>query len=259
MKNKYILTFSLAIGVLLVGVPFLAQSSGAQERLISTQSFERELKASDKALTAIENSFTKIENAKSAKERDALADGFERQLSVYARGMMKQCELALAQASQAAKTNGRAGSVKLPVLYEELAQQHEKRLKSLEARAEKLKGEIKERGGGEAKKSGSIAEPTEGQEVAEPRTMVEESNEFFITPEPFIVIAVNTACSGLNRDSPREDWVKCANATVTANSQRAAAWAQYNSCWNSHANVKPKWWRAILRAGCVIALTARLA
>ena len=82
-----------------------------------------------------------------------------------------------------------------------------------------------------------------------------ERREFFIPQaKAAIALTVSNACHG----NPVNQ-AACAQAIAAGVANGNAARATYNACWNSKEGVRPKWWRAVLRAGCVTALVARLA
>jgi hypothetical protein len=51
----------------------------------------------------------------------------------------------------------------------------------------------------------------------------------------------------------------CTAASVKALADSNAARNAFNGCWAKYENTKPKWVRALARAGCTAALVARLA
>jgi hypothetical protein len=205
------------------------------------------LQANDSQLKSIEELFAQIGTAKTDGDKDKFADKLESQLSTYTKGMVASFGTALKQAELAAKSKGKEGNVEELKAFEDLAVRHENKLKQLEEQGKKMK-------------SGSILEPAEVGKVALDWRLLDKIGDFFISPaEAAIALAVYNVCHGLNSSSTPAQWAACNQAIAAAGPQRSAAQAAYNACWNGYEDRRPKWWRAILRASCVVVLVARLA
>jgi hypothetical protein len=234
--NVWALILSTCLGVIIT----CAGVAEAQERSTGLQ-------ANNSQLTSIEALFTQIEAAKTDRDKDKLAGNLESRLATYAKAMVASFTTAIKQAQLAAKTRGKEGSVELLKTFEDLAVDHENRLKRLDDQGQKMK-------------SGSTSEPAEGGRVALGWRMLDKISDFFISPaQAAIAVTSWNVCHGLNSNSTAAQWAACANATSNAATQTTAAYATFNACWNGLDGVRPKWWRAIRRAGCVAVLVAKLA
>jgi hypothetical protein len=205
----------------------------------------QDLKANDSQLTSIETLFNQIDTAKADGDKDKFADNLERRLSAYGKAMSAAFNAALRQAELAAKSKGKQGNVEALKTFEDLATKHEQRLKQLDERGKKMK-------------SSSI--PATGDRLAFGWRMLDTLGSFIITPaEAAIALNVYGLCHGLNSNSTAAQWAACNRAIANAIGQRSAAQSAFNSCWSSLEGVKPKWWRAVRRAGCTAVYVARLA
>lgn len=214
--------------------------------IVSPAQFGTRLQDHDRQLTSIEGLFARIEAAKTTADKDKHADELNNTLAAYAKAMMESFDTAMKQAERANKSRGKEGSTELLKSFEGLAVKHENRLKVLDERAQKIKAPAE---------SSSTSEPVEGGRVARGWPMLEKISDFFISPaQAAIALSVYSAC---HQSPPNQ--TACAQAIQTGTTQAAAAQATFNTCWNKYENTRPKWWRAILRTGCVTALAARLA
>jgi hypothetical protein len=201
---------------------------------------ESALQGNDRQLTSIEALFTQIESAKTDADRDKHADDLEARLAAYAKAMVGSFDAAIKQAELAAKSAGKEGSTEPLKAFEDQAVKHENALKQLDNRGQKL-----------LPKSGSISEPAKGGKLALGGTI----GDFFISPaEAAIALSVYNPCHLHPPTQPA-----CNTAIANGITQAAAAHTAFNNCWNGLEGVRPKWWRAIRRVGCVVVLTARLA
>jgi hypothetical protein len=226
---------TLILGVFLGASLSWVGSAAAQERNAALQE-------NDKALTSIEGMFSQIEGAKTDEEKDKYADNFERSLASYAKAMMSSFDAALKQAELAAKSQGKEGNSEQLKAFEDLAVKHEKKLNDLDRQAKKAKP-----------KSGSIWVPGMDGKLA--LGLLEKIGDALISPaEAAIALSVYSAC---HRSPPNQ--TACAQGIAAGLAQSSAANAAFNSCWDSYANRRPNWWRALLRTGCVATLVARLA
>jgi len=227
MKFKLALTAIVALG-------FLAPIAG--------YSATEELLGRDKQLSSIETVFSQIEAAKTTDERDKLSDNFENQLSSYAKGMLSSYDAAVMEATLSAKSQGKEGGIERLKAFEDLAVRHEVRLKALEERGKKL-----------LPRGGSLMVPH--GKVQYGWLLLDKIGDFFVSPaEAAIALSIWNPCHTHPAAQPA-----CNNAIASGVTQTAAAQSTFNSCWGSKEGVRPKWWRAILRAGCVTALGVRLA
>lgn len=212
--------------------------------IVSPEQFGTRLQDIDRQLTSIEAVFTQIEVAKTDQDKDKYADDLERRLDAYAKAMLGSITTALKQAELSAMSRGKEGSTELLKSFEDLAKKHEDRLKQIDGRAQKMRP-----------KSGSISELVGGGKVALDWPMLKKIGDFFISPaEAAIALSVYTAC---HQSPPNQ--TACAQAVTSGIAQTAAAQTTFNACWNRYEGTRPKWWRAVLRAGCVTALGVRLA
>lgn len=236
--------------------------------VISPAQFKDVLLARERQLTSIEQLFTRIEVAKLPGEKEKLSDELSKPLAAYAKAMMEDFDTAMKQAELAAKSQGKEGSTALVKPFEDLAKQHEGRMKTLDARAQKIGGDI-EKGEGETKKSSSIAEPTEATKVARGWPMLEKISNFLISPaHAAIAIPVVAACSQANPNSNPPPTVAqfatCLLATQTAGGLRVQAQTTFTACWNAAHRHKLKrdghiHFPALMHTACTATLLARLA
>lgn len=207
----------------------------------------QDLKANDSQLTSIETLFDQIDTAKADGDKDKLAGNLERRLSDYGRAMTAAFNAAVRQAELAAKSKGKQGSVEALKTFEDVAAKHEQRLKQLDERAKKMR-------------SGSILDLFNGSRLALGWRMLDTLGSFIVTPAEAAIAAVPySICAGLNSNSTAAQWAACNSAIATAIVQRQTAQANFNTCWNNLEGVRPKWWRAVRRAGCTALYIARLA
>jgi hypothetical protein len=228
---------SLIVGACLGACLIAAGPASSQERNTALQE-------NDKALTSIEGLFSQIEAAKTDGEKDKYADDLERRIQAYAKAMVAAFNAALKQAELANKSQDKQGSTEALKAFEDLAVKHEGQWKELDSRAKKAKP-----------KSGSIWGPALDGIPALGWKMLGQIGDFLISPaEAAIALQVYSAC----HQSPRNQ-AACAQALTSGAAQTSAAYANFNACWNSYEGTRPKWWRAFLRGGCALTLTARLA
>lgn len=236
----------LALGMVagLSGALLCTTIASAEPAVVAPADFTAQLRVSDGQLGTVERSFSQIEAARTPAAKDALAAPFEAQQDAYAKSMLSQYSTALAQADLSMKSKGTKGSVQLVSSFERQAQSHERRLNALFARGQNLKP------AGAASWTPIALPRAEEQETA--FSMI---GSFFIPQaKAAIALRVYNACHG----NPVNQ-AACAQAIVAGVVDGNTARATYNACWSSKEGVRPKWWRAVLRAGCVTALVARLA
>jgi hypothetical protein len=270
-RNVLGLTLSLCLGVMFThatgnaaekGVGMLAQVGGPPGQVVAPSGkmgagkiepaqFGSRLEDHDKQLTSIEALFTRIESAKLPADKEKHSDDLDAPLAAYAKAMMESFDTAVKQAELANKSQGKEGSTELLGNFENLAKKHESRLKQLDQRAKKIM----------SPQSGSSSDPAGSAKLARAWPMLEKVSDFFVSPaRAAIALSVYNAChhpSGQTWTQAQQ--TACNTAIANANSQGAAAHTTYNSCWTRYENTKPKWWKALQRAGCVTALVARLA
>ena len=207
---------------------------------VSAQSDE--LQRNEKLLATIEGSFGQLQAAKADDAKDKEADVLENALSEYAKAMLASFDAAMEQARVVAKSGGKEGDAAAVSAFEAQASDHAKRLDGIDGQARKL-----------LPKAGWLFEPalpTPSSAFA----MLEGAGSLLATPaEAAIAIPVAVACR-----QPVNP-IACAQAIATAVTQGNAARNTFNQCWNAQENVRPKWWRALKRAGCTAVLVARLA
>lgn len=216
---------------------------GARETVPQNAQFQTSLRANEIQLTAIERSFAKIEAARTPAAKDALADGFEREQTAYAKSMQERYSAALAQADLEVKTNGKQGSVAALKLFEDLAQSHEARLDTLSTRGKRM-----------APAGMAMMWPATVTHVARQEAPAWSPMDLLIPrAQAAIALVVYNACK-----QPRDNKV-CAAAILKGTQDGVVARNTFNACWARYEGTRPKWWRATLRAGCTAALVARLA
>lgn len=238
MKRIYRSGWAVAL-CLCLGAMFAHLGPGsAQERTkgkAGAPQIGSDLRANDRQLMSIEGLVRQIEAAKTSAAKDRLADTLETSVAAYARAMVASFNAAIKQAEQ--------GNVESLKSFEEHATNHENRLKQLDERGQKM-----------APRSGLIQEPAKAGKAAL-GWLLETIGDFLISPaQAAIALSVYNAC---HQNPPNQ--AACASAVAGGPGQVSAAYATFNNCWNSLDGVRPKWWRAIRRAGCAAALTARLA
>ncbi|HYR21520.1 MAG TPA: hypothetical protein VEP30_01170 [Chthoniobacterales bacterium] len=236
-RNIWALTLSLCFGVI-----FTHATGYAAEAKVSPAQFRSRLQGHDRQLTSIEASFTQIEAARATADKDKYADALNDTMAAYAKGMMESFDTATKQAELANKSQGKEGSIALLKQFEDLAAKHERTLKQLDARAQKMK----------APPEASAYEPAEGDNGW---SLLEKIGDFFISPaQAAIAVSTYNQC---HQSPPNQ--AACAQAIVNAVTQGNAARNVFNTCWNNQESVRPKWWRAVKRAACTAVLVARLA
>lgn len=249
-RNVWALILSTCLGVIFN----YAGAGQAQERGTTN----------DRQLTSIETSFTQIENAKTAADKDRLADTLESRLAAYAKAMLESFDAALKQAETAAKSPVRRDSFELLKKFEDQLQSHERRLKRLDERAQKMKpssslqpiedGKLAVGWRMLEKVSDSIG-PAQESGKATLGWLLGKISDAVISPaQAAIALSIYNACSATPYNQ-----AACIAATAAGHAQRIAAQNAFNACWNGLEGVRPKWWRAVRRAGCVTVLVARLA
>lgn len=238
----------LPAGLAIVGLG--ATMVSAQERVAGAASsaslreaqFDRPLTAQ---LTEIERTFGRIQSARTDAERDEIAPLFEKQQYAYSMNVFDQYSAALGNADRFVKSNGESGGFAELGRFERMAIRHEVALKALTAQGQRLapKGE-------ELPKTSALPMPRPA------KVGLMDRIARFLIPQAKAAIAlqVYSVCNAkpYNRAA-------CAQATAKGITDAAAARAAFSTCWASHENRRPKWWRAVLRASCTAALVARLA
>jgi hypothetical protein len=242
-RNVWALTLSLCLGVIFThATGYAAEERGAAGAIVSPAQFGTRLQDHDRQLTSIEALVTRIEAAKLTADKEKYSDDLSASLAAYAKAMMESFDTAMKQAELANKSQGKQGSTALLKPFEDLATQHENRMKKLDARAQKIKAPLK---------SSSTSEPAEGGKMARGWPMLEKISDFFISPaQAAIAITVAAAC---NQHPPNQ--TACAQAIATGVTQAAAARNTFNTCWN--AAQKPL--QGLKRLACTAALIVRLA
>lgn len=200
-----------------------------------------ELAKVDAQLTSIEAGVERMRAAKTDAARDAIAAGVEAEQKRYAVALYGQYSAALRTTSRFASTKGKVGSLEPLRVFEDLAQAHEIRLKAIETNARALRG-------------GAVGFVPTPIDRSQPDVMSRVAGFFIPSANAAIALSVYNVCNRKPFNA-----VACAAATAQGVSQGNAAYATYNSCWAKQEGVRPKWWRATLRAACATALGVRLA
>jgi hypothetical protein len=195
-------------------------------------------------LAEIEALAARIHAARTDVEKDRFAPAFEQQLAVYAKVNIRDFDDPIHWPPKKA-----VASVARPWLdelkaYEDHIANHEGRMKQLTTTLQ-------------SKPPRQIS--LWNLDEASGRTWVSRAAEDLVdsvvsTAEAAIALQVYNGCN----TTPSNPQV-CAQGVGSGVIQGNQAQQQYQSCWASHENKKPKWWRAALRSGCVAALVARLA
>jgi hypothetical protein len=202
------------------------------------------LRDDDRQLTAIEGLYARIQAGRTTEDRDKSADELEARLAAYATAMLSSHNAALGQAQLAIQTNGRQGSVDSLRAFEDLASNHESRLRQIDNRAQKL-----------SPKAGSLVDPAKVRPVQFGLLILKAVGGFLVTPaQGAIALSVWSPCHTHPAQQPA-----CNKAIVAAVGATASAQSTFSACWASKESVRPKWWRAFLRGGCATALAIRLA
>lgn len=248
-RTVWTLTLSLCLGLI------FTQPTGyaaAEERsstgaVVSAPAFMARLQSNDKQLTSIETLMARMDAAKSSADKDKYADNLNDTLAAYSKAMLESFDTATKQAELANNSQGREGNIALLRQFEGLAVRHERKLKQVDARAQRM---MKASPG-----TTSTSDPDEGDEVAGVWSILNKIGDFFVTPaQAAIALSGYNACS---QKPPNQ--VACAAAIAKGIIDGNTARVQFNTCWNNQANVKPAWWRALKRTACTVALVARLA
>lgn len=193
----------------------------------------------DRQLTEIERLATQVETAKTTPERDKLADTLESRLQAYVRATLANFDAAIKQLQATAKS--REPNFEALKKLEDGLQNQEKRLNELDKRMQKMK-------------PSSSLQPLEGGKLALGWLLGKIGDAVISPAQAAIALSIYNTCNAKPYNQ-----AACLKAATTGHSQRVAAQSTYNACWSKHANRKPNWVRAALRAGCVAALVARLA
>lgn len=244
------------------GAPGLPSPASQAGLIVSSAQFKDALQARDRQLTSIEQLFTRIEAAKLPAEKEKLSDELSQPLAAYAKGMIEDFDTAMKQAQLAAKSQGRQGSIGLLKPFEDQAVKHEQRMKNLDARAQKIGGDIeKGEGAGETKKSSSIVEPAK---VAHGWPMLARISDFLISPaHAALAIPVVAACGSLVAGNEAA-WLPCVKSFVIAIPAGVAAVNQFDACWGAAHRHKLRrdghiHFPALMHTACTATLVAKLA
>lgn len=241
--NTWALTLSLCLIIFAVVTAYAAEESERMTSPLSSVQFTTKLQGLDRQLASIQASVTEIAKAKTDAEKDKYGDALNDTLAAYAKGMLESFDIATNQAQMANKSQGKEGNMEELKQFEDLAARHERTLKQIDARAKKMKAPPG------APSMSESSSPASGWSV------LDKIGDLFVTPaEGAIALSVYNAC---NQNPPNQ--TACAQAIVSSVAQGNAARNTFNDCWNRYENTRPKWWRAICRAGCVTALAVRLA
>jgi len=235
---KKITKARLFLGVLAASFTFGTASVVAQDNE-RTGSVPQNLGKLTTQLNSIDGTFKQIESSPRSRT-DMAGEQFERQQAAYASGMYDIYINQLQSVALFAKTNGKEGSINGITQFEVLAKAHETRLRQLNERGKRL-------------------QPAGGtpvsMQVPVRLTPVAWSPIDLIIPRAHAAIALTVviACK-----QPVNATV-CAAATAKAIVDGKIARQQFDACWAKYEGTRPKWWRAILRAGCTATFVARLA
>lgn len=207
----------------------------------SDAAFTSSLRASETQLATIDRTFQQVERATATgAATDAAAGQLEMQQADYVKGMNARYSEALGQVQLIVTSKGKAGSVAGLKAFEDLAQVHEARLKILAGRARAFAPQGTQR----------IAPPAY---VAQREAAWSPIDLIIPRARAAIALTVYNACK-----QPRND-AACVAAIAKAKTDVQTANQNFNSCWASYENTRPKKVRAILRIVCTATLVGRLA
>jgi hypothetical protein len=206
------------------------QASGAA---LDTQSL-------DAKLTAIQQAFSALVRGKGDTDRDSIADGLEKQLSEYKGAMSVAYEQASKRAELAARTPADRRGFEMIATFERLAVRHEDALRVLNDQGSLI-----------GRKLGYLEWPAARRLVPASYGVLDV---IFPPANAAIAAGVSAICGATNVTV-----AACAAAVAAGVVATGNASATFNSCWASYEGTRPKWLRALRRAGCTAVYVAKLA
>jgi hypothetical protein len=242
---KKITLAMLALGALPLPFQSAVAATPAQQATHQTA-----LRTNEAALVMLERTQARIEATKGDAARDALAVAYEEQQLRYVNAMQQQHDAAI---SVMRETLGgpRWGlhEQNLAQLnqFELLAQSHERRTQVLSRRADAMA----------AGRPLTFQLPVASPLQASTAVLAAAHDYIFPPAHALIALTVYNACKKDSNGNVNQ--TACAAAVTKGLADSNAARATFNSCWASAASLTPPWKRALRRAICTAAMTARLA
>ncbi len=131
-----------ALGAGSVPLTLLGQERPPAPGGVSAARFAVTLRDADGRLTAIERSFDDLERIDVVSP--AFGEAITGPLAAYVSAMTEAFDTAIAEAISASRSQGRSGSVVLVDRFEDLALEHERRTRELDARSQRIIARIKD-------------------------------------------------------------------------------------------------------------------
>ena len=139
---KKLIVFLITPCFLLSPVSILAQQKGVPAFERSSSAFKSKKNKAETKIKEIESLVGKIAKGKRVSKGDA--ENLDRLMNEHVKSVNDAVKQAFTDAEEAKKSNGKKGSVKSFIEFENMAKKHEKRAKAVEAKLKKIEAQIKE-------------------------------------------------------------------------------------------------------------------
>lgn len=239
-----------ALIMAVAAIPLAVSMTSSLSAAVDSTAHRTMLSKNEQSLVTLEKTQVQISRVKGDEGKNALAATYEQQQLAYVKSMLQQHDAAITDVTNNSRSpNSTAYNDAIARLndFEMLAQRHEKRMDALSKNATAL----------ENGRSTSFWQSSAVRAISSYNPLAAVHDLLFPSAHAAIALTVYNACK--KNSSGTVNTAACVAASAKALVDSAAAKSAFDSCWASHANVKLDWKRALLRTGCTLTLTVRLA